>query len=107
MSIIVLWVFCKFMSNIISDSPRSRLISSSRDLTKLILLEIMLNQPITFIAIWKIKLSYFLSARTATSDSLVGWGLRPSTVRARVFAERHSLPFIALEDGFLRSYNAG
>jgi capsular polysaccharide export protein len=37
----------------------------------------------------------------------VGWGLRPSTIRARAFAQQHGLPFIALEDGFLRSYGTG
>jgi capsular polysaccharide export protein len=40
-------------------------------------------------------------------DAVAGWGRRPSTLRARAFAARHGLPFIALEDGFLRSVGLG
>ena len=39
--------------------------------------------------------------------ALTGWGLRPSTQRPREFARQHNLPFIGLEDGFLRSYGTG
>lgn len=39
--------------------------------------------------------------------AIVGWGLRPSTLRSRAFAKKYGLPFIALEDGFLRSYGIG
>ena len=38
---------------------------------------------------------------------MVGWGMRPSTIRARTFAQQHDLPFIAIEDGLLRSYGTG
>ena len=37
------------------------------------------------------------------TETVVGWGLRPTTHKARTFAAEHRLPFIALEDGFLRS----
>lgn len=40
-------------------------------------------------------------------DQVIGWGLRPSTVRARAYAQKHQLPYIALEDGFLRSLGLG
>jgi capsular polysaccharide export protein len=40
-------------------------------------------------------------------DAIAGWGRRPSTVRARAYAQRHGLPFVALEDGFLRSTGLG
>lgn len=40
-------------------------------------------------------------------QQVVGWGYRPSTKKARDFAARHQLPFIALEDGFLRSVGLG
>lgn len=40
-------------------------------------------------------------------QQVVGWGYRPSTKKARDFAVRHQLPFIALEDGFLRSVGLG
>lgn len=40
-------------------------------------------------------------------SSIAGWGQRPSTKGSRVFANRHGLPFISLEDGFLRSSGLG
>jgi len=36
----------------------------------------------------------------------VGWGLRPSGLRARRLAERHRRPVILLEDGFLKGYRS-
>ncbi|MBN2715127.1 MAG: capsular polysaccharide biosynthesis protein [Deltaproteobacteria bacterium] len=38
---------------------------------------------------------------------VVGWGQKPNTARARAFAAAHQLPFLALEDGFLRSVDLG
>ncbi|MEG9481948.1 capsular polysaccharide biosynthesis protein [Mannheimia sp. HC-2023] len=40
-------------------------------------------------------------------DQVLGWGLRPSTQKARAYANKHGLPFVALEDGFLRSLGLG
>lgn len=40
-------------------------------------------------------------------DAVVGWGRKPNTRRARVYAQRHGVPFVALEDGFLRSLDLG
>ena len=42
-----------------------------------------------------------------TLDAVAGWGLRPTATRARAFAARHDLPYVALEDGFLRSFGTG
>ena len=39
--------------------------------------------------------------------TLIGWGLRPSTTKPRAIASKHGLPFISLEDGFLRSFGTG
>ncbi len=39
--------------------------------------------------------------------AVVGWGRRASSLRARAYASRHAKPFIALEDGFLRSLGLG
>lgn len=47
------------------------------------------------------------SLRNNKQDSVIGWGLRPSTVKARAYAEKNNLPYIALEDGFLRSLGLG
>ncbi len=38
---------------------------------------------------------------------VVGWGFKPNTARARRFAAENKLPFLALEDGFLRSVELG
>ncbi|HDL1260506.1 Capsule polysaccharide biosynthesis protein [Mannheimia haemolytica] len=40
-------------------------------------------------------------------NQIIGWGLRPSAVGARAYAQKHQLPYIALEDGFLRSLGLG
>ncbi|MFQ0971724.1 capsular polysaccharide biosynthesis protein [Gilliamella sp. ESL0232] len=40
-------------------------------------------------------------------DAVAGWGYRPTTIKARAYATKHLLPFIALEDGFLRSIGLG
>ncbi|MBY6028816.1 capsular polysaccharide biosynthesis protein [Halomonas sp. DP8Y7-1] len=42
--------------------------------------------------------------RGCRADAVVGWGQRPTTARARQWALRHQLPFIALEEGFVRSW---
>ncbi len=46
-------------------------------------------------------------AQGADVDTVLGWGLRPTTQRARAYALRNKLPFVALEDGFLRSFRPG
>ncbi|MDN5941013.1 MAG: hypothetical protein L0H94_03930 [Nitrospira sp.] len=40
-------------------------------------------------------------------DTIAGWGLRSTSARARRYAEQHDIPYIALEDGFLRSVGLG
>lgn len=40
-------------------------------------------------------------------DAVAGWGLRPSTRKALAYADKHGLPYMALEDGFLRSFGTG
>lgn len=40
-------------------------------------------------------------------DYVGGWGLKPGYKDARVFAEKHSIPYLAMEDGFLRSIGLG
>lgn len=48
-----------------------------------------------------------LDLNAASVDAIAGWGRRPSTVKARAYAARHGIPFVALEDGFLRSFGTG
>ncbi|TAN46784.1 MAG: capsular polysaccharide biosynthesis protein [Methylococcaceae bacterium] len=40
-------------------------------------------------------------------QAIAGWGLRPTALSARRYAERHAIPYLALEDGFLRSVGLG
>jgi capsular polysaccharide export protein len=40
-------------------------------------------------------------------DVVVGWGRKQNTGRARRWAEENSIPFVYLEDGFLRSVGLG
>ena len=37
----------------------------------------------------------------------LGWGLKPSADKARKHALKYNIPYIALEDGFLRSLDLG
>ncbi|MGQ8821652.1 capsular polysaccharide biosynthesis protein [Bibersteinia trehalosi] len=40
-------------------------------------------------------------------ECVYGWGLKPTSLKARNYATQHNLPYIALEDGFLRSTGLG
>ena len=40
-------------------------------------------------------------------SAVVGWGCKPTTRRAALYARRHALPLWRLEDGFLRSWATG
>ncbi|EGQ7649195.1 capsular polysaccharide biosynthesis protein [Vibrio alginolyticus] len=45
--------------------------------------------------------------RLYNSNAVVGWGFKHTAKRARDYAEKHALPYVALEDGFLRSIGLG
>lgn len=54
------------------------------------------------------RLCFRPSARAAGRvDAVAGWGHKPTAARAREYAERQGLPYLALEDGFLRSVGLG
>lgn len=40
-------------------------------------------------------------------DAIAGWGHKPTAAAARALARRRNLPYVALEDGFLRSVRPG
>lgn len=40
-------------------------------------------------------------------DGIAGWGLKPTSAAARRYAGAHALPYLAVEDGFLRSVGLG
>lgn len=48
-----------------------------------------------------------ISALKPQPDAVIGWGLKPTSVRARQYAQRRQLAYIALEDGFIRSLGLG
>ena len=48
-----------------------------------------------------------LGRSVAPGDVVVGWGNKLNTRRARRFASGHGLPYLRLEDGFLRSVGLG
>lgn len=43
----------------------------------------------------------------ADSEVVVGWGHKPTAAKARSYAKAKNLPYVALEDGFLRSLDLG
>ena len=47
------------------------------------------------------------AGRRADVTHVAGWGVKPTARRARDFAAREGLPYISLEDGFLRSLGLG
>lgn len=49
----------------------------------------------------------FLMPLGSNVPCILGWGHKPTADRARRYAARHHLPYIALEDGFLRSLDLG
>ncbi|MCP1773043.1 capsular polysaccharide export protein [Neisseria perflava] len=50
---------------------------------------------------------FVLQKNKAGAQVVMGWGLRPTTRQARAYAAQQGLPFVALEDGFLRSAGLG
>ncbi|EGV28525.1 Capsule polysaccharide biosynthesis protein [Thiorhodococcus drewsii AZ1] len=70
----------------------------SRGIQRIPALETFLGEPITS-----------LNPLRAHPDltAIAGWGLKSTSRRARNYAHRHGLPYIALEDGFLRSVGLG
>ena len=54
------------------------------------------------------SLGTFLTRESQVAGMAVaGWGHKPTADKARRYAARHNLPYIALEDGFLRSLDVG
>nr|WP_284500139.1 capsular polysaccharide biosynthesis protein [Microbulbifer sp. GX H0434] len=50
---------------------------------------------------------YFVRRPGAAVSAIAGWGLKPTANRARRIAAARKLPYIAIEDGFLRSLDLG
>ena len=41
------------------------------------------------------------------TEAVLGWGMKPTAAAGRRWAEKHGKPYVALEDGFLRSVGIG
>ncbi len=50
---------------------------------------------------------HFALTAAASGDAIAGWGHKPTAARARAAAQRCNRPYIAFEDGFLRSLLPG
>jgi capsular polysaccharide export protein len=61
-------------------------------------LQDFLDQPIVFRP---------FGAPPRDTSAVIGWGLKGVALRAKAAAERYGLPYLALEDGFLRSIAPG
>lgn len=69
----------------------------SRGIMKIPLLEHMLGKRLQFIS----------SGPGTGLSAVAGWGLKPTAQRAVRYARENGLPYLSLEDGFLRSYGTG
>lgn len=69
----------------------------SRGILRLPLLAVLLKATPVHLRAW----------RAAPVDVVAGWGLRPTTRKAVAYAGKHGLPYVALEDGFVRSFGTG
>ncbi|MCX8650739.1 capsular polysaccharide biosynthesis protein [Gilliamella sp. B2776] len=52
-------------------------------------------------------LLFIYKNRKKEANAIAGWGFRTTTKKARKYATENKLPFISLEDGFLRSVGLG
>ena len=62
---------------------------------------IFLDSQVLFIKKMSIK------QKSSVGVALLGWGHKPTADKVRCYALKYNLPYIALEDGFLRSLDLG
>ncbi|WP_332813503.1 capsular polysaccharide biosynthesis protein [Ramlibacter sp.] len=84
--------------------PDARLGTTSAGILKLTTLPELLEHRLEP-AVWRFWRAP--SRHEGDLTGIVGWGCRPTTHRARRVAVERSLPYVALEDGFLRSLGTG
>ncbi len=51
--------------------------------------------------------TFLLKEKPRFMEIVLGWGHKPTADRARRYAAKHNLPYVALEEGFLRSLDLG
>jgi capsular polysaccharide export protein len=61
-----------------------------------------------FLQPWGRPVDFFqMRARQGELSAIAGWGFKPTAEKARAEAARRGLPYLAIEDGFLRSIRLG
>ncbi|WP_288130885.1 capsular polysaccharide biosynthesis protein [Microbulbifer sp.] len=58
-------------------------------------------------ALLEARSRYFVSRPPRELTHIAGWGRKPTAARARKIAAQSGLPYVSLEDGFLRSFGLG
>ncbi len=86
------------MAGFRSTPAIKRIAILSRGIQALPFLDAFLDAEIVYLRPWQ---------RPREVDAIAGWGRRESAERAMAYAERNGLPYLALEDGFLRSFGTG
>ncbi len=74
------------------------LIATSKIIARIPGLSELLGQPV---------LHHTRVKEACTCSGVIAWGLKPSATVAAIFAQRHNLALLRLEDGFLRSVALG
>ncbi len=70
----------------------------SRSIVRIPFLDILLDHEVAAATLGRFR---------APISAIAGWGHKPTAHTARRFAQKRGLPYIALEDGFLRSVGLG
>jgi capsular polysaccharide export protein len=92
------------MPGLVSGHPRRTIGLTSRGLTKVERISEFLDADTVYL---KRRISSFWRDDVGSCDQLAGWGKKPTSKRAQQIAGKFGLPFVALEDGFLRSVGSG
>jgi capsular polysaccharide export protein len=82
------------------------LIHTSKGIQGLFGLQALLGVQLRYLNAWG-RCGLFWWGGAGSGSAVLGWGVKPSGQRGRNLAERWQMPFIALEDGFLRSFGTG
>jgi len=86
---------------------KPRYLTLSRGMARIPFLETLLSAQVVWRPKWISGLRGLGGCLPSDIDAIVGWGRRPGTERARQLALRLRIPYIAIEDGLLRSYGTG
>ena len=92
-------MFCNQPPQIFSST--AALLTTSAGIAKLSSVSVLLGSPVQYVPFWKTAVT------PATNSLVLAWGRKATARRAEAYANRHQLPLLRLEDGFLRSVGLG